>query len=763
MSFVFTFIGVVAAFFLSIILGFLISSILKWCRLRIVSPLFFLLTLLGLSKMTQDWTILFLLGMMGLSLWVVVRSVHRRFVLQGIAYAEEQMDFAWGALYGIYFLYAFHQRSFPYEWLQSHLPSPMNSTVVTIIVSVVFALSIISCIYSIMGPYKRLRKHLKSHKSMIRSVLVAELSGTDPSSRMVRSTYLEALIERLILRKKIVEIEQGGYLVLVKYGAHGSSSSSAGNQPATQSARSEVAATVQDHSTQSHPAPVKLPFERAEDSNNRVLTLMRQNFAEHPAANESRKVRWSYVFTIFYGLGDKRRDAALDGLLNEYIVMLGIDPVEENQIRDFEPKSGQAALDRAFRTIRSTRLRKFNWYSYKRISLKHAVFVEFLYMGAMLNSKSFDRQIITMFGKRLGIGSKEQALLQKYCEYLMEDNLKGAQLLLSASFSKKLRARVAFLYDKAELSVDIQHKPKYRTVIIATMSAGKSTFINALLGRNLFPSKNQACTAKITTLVGNDRLDHTIGFTEARNKEVRSYSGVVEPTTLESWNESSELSDIYIEGKMARLPMKKAVPVFVDTPGANYSQDRSHSEVTYRFLESDEFDTIAYLINATQISTDDDRILLTKVLDTMKRRAGKVNIVFLLNKLDEFDLDGEDDIALSVQRLSQDLKGMGFVNPMIIPISAYAAKLMRMAEAQLPLSKKETKDFEAYFRLFVEDKVDFSAYAHLSHTEEQSENEPRSGMLTVGDKTYDRKEIRSALDRTGMRLAENCIARMANI
>lgn len=40
--------------------------------------------------------------------------------------------------------------------------------------------------------------------------------------------------------------------------------------------------------------------------------------------------------------------------------------------------------------------------------------------------------------------------------------------------------------------------------IIGTMSAGKSTLINALLGRKLMPSKNQACTDKITEILDND-------------------------------------------------------------------------------------------------------------------------------------------------------------------------------------------------------------------------------------------------------------------
>lgn len=47
--------------------------------------------------------------------------------------------------------------------------------------------------------------------------------------------------------------------------------------------------------------------------------------------------------------------------------------------------------------------------------------------------------------------------------------------------------------------------------IFATMSTGKSTLINALIGYNLCPSQNQACTTKVLKFTNNDELEHPIG------------------------------------------------------------------------------------------------------------------------------------------------------------------------------------------------------------------------------------------------------------
>lgn len=41
---------------------------------------------------------------------------------------------------------------------------------------------------------------------------------------------------------------------------------------------------------------------------------------------------------------------------------------------------------------------------------------------------------------------------------------------------------------------------EFEIAVVATMSSGKSTLLNSFLGKNLIPSKNQACTAKITRI-----------------------------------------------------------------------------------------------------------------------------------------------------------------------------------------------------------------------------------------------------------------------
>jgi predicted GTPase len=58
--------------------------------------------------------------------------------------------------------------------------------------------------------------------------------------------------------------------------------------------------------------------------------------------------------------------------------------------------------------------------------------------------------------------------------------------------------------------------------VIATMSSGKSTLINSILSQELMPSKNTACTAKITRIKDNYNLNQFNAVCKNINEEVVS-------------------------------------------------------------------------------------------------------------------------------------------------------------------------------------------------------------------------------------------------
>ena len=67
---------------------------------------------------------------------------------------------------------------------------------------------------------------------------------------------------------------------------------------------------------------------------------------------------------------------------------------------------------------------------------------------------------------------------------------------------------------------------EFEVNVVATMSAGKSTLINALLGKKLMPATQEACTATITKIHDNDKENFTAEAFDQNGKVVNTYSNV---------------------------------------------------------------------------------------------------------------------------------------------------------------------------------------------------------------------------------------------
>ena len=67
----------------------------------------------------------------------------------------------------------------------------------------------------------------------------------------------------------------------------------------------------------------------------------------------------------------------------------------------------------------------------------------------------------------------------------------------------------------------------YRNIevfVMATMSSGKSTLINALLSKKLLPSSNEACTATITKVMNTNQENYSAkAYSEKRELLYKEY------------------------------------------------------------------------------------------------------------------------------------------------------------------------------------------------------------------------------------------------
>ena len=87
--------------------------------------------------------------------------------------------------------------------------------------------------------------------------------------------------------------------------------------------------------------------------------------------------------------------------------------------------------------------------------------------------------------------------------------------------------------------------------VIGTMSAGKSTLINALLGRKLMPSKNQACTDKITEILDNDSEQFRAWVQDADGNTIEEYPDLTYDIMRQlNDNNTGKVRKVLVEGNI---------------------------------------------------------------------------------------------------------------------------------------------------------------------------------------------------------------------
>lgn len=213
--------------------------------------------------------------------------------------------------------------------------------------------------------------------------------------------------------------------------------------------------------------------------------------------------------------------------------------------------------------------------------------------------------------------------------------------------------------------------------VVATMSAGKSTLINALLRQKLMPAKQEACTATITEIKDND-ADHFMAKVYDINGNLIQTYPELSFEIMDSLNSNPEVSKIHVEGNIPFVTSEDVSLVLVDTPGPNNSRDPEHKAATYRMLSESSKTVVLYILNATQLAVNDDYNLLSHVADSMKigGKQSRDRFIFVVNKLDDFK-KGEDSIEAAITKVRDYLHDNGIENANIYPASALTALNIR--------------------------------------------------------------------------------------
>ena len=236
----------------------------------------------------------------------------------------------------------------------------------------------------------------------------------------------------------------------------------------------------------------------------------------------------------------------------------------------------------------------------------------------------------------------------------------------------------------------------FEICVVAPMSAGKSTLINAMLGAKLMPSKQESCTAIITRIKDTD--DQKTWRAEAYDQEnhlLETHENIT-VDEMKELNDNPKVSTIQITGNIPFVSAEDTSLVLIDTPGPNNKRDPKHREVQESFLKKSSKALVLYVMEGT-FGNDDDANLLTEVAASMKvgGKQSKDRFLFVRNKMDgRKSEDGSTEQSLKANRdyLSQ----FDIADPNLFPAAALPALNIRLVQssAEVDEDTRDETDFQ---------------------------------------------------------------------
>ncbi|MWV62672.1 hypothetical protein DCO58_02920 [Helicobacter saguini] len=226
-------------------------------------------------------------------------------------------------------------------------------------------------------------------------------------------------------------------------------------------------------------------------------------------------------------------------------------------------------------------------------------------------------------------------------------------------------------------------KSEYKIAIVANMSAGKSTLINALFGKEILPAYTKSTTDCPTYIHNKDSKKlvvtksngEKIEVTQNIESEIKDYAKNDETFKNDIKDEkykNVERIDLYYPFENIKNPFNSVEVIFIDTPGPNakgeeYSQ--KHKNSTSEILRHT--DMVLFLFDYNQLdsqietnNTQNDKLGLWHAIKERiaTKKAKDFEVFFIINKIDGALKDNrqniKDILAKEHNKSKQELKAL---------------------------------------------------------------------------------------------------------
>ena len=431
-----------------------------------------------------------------------------------------------------------------------------------------------------------------------------------------------------------------------------------------------------------------------------------QMLEKHPILLEKEAYKQKYIDLLEYFV---RKYSAEDVWANKSLALYKkhlLGSVQSSNSGEFDYKN-------TVKKVISTKFKPFKFFSYR-----YCVIIDCMFINALNNYKKGE----LIFGE---LSSIYHQRYQKKIRQVFDALYKQDAPLEDYE-------QIAYLADCWNKNAAFLNQQPVRIVVTATMSAGKSTLINAIVGKKINRTQNDACTAKIHFIKNKPFED---GYCYEQDYVLELDANY---QTLMMDNASNNSSEIVVGTHFRVLNDTSKRIWLIDTPGVNSSQDKLHKHITEQYIKENTADMLIYLLNGENIGSEDDHNHLQFILDNY---SGK--IVFVVNKLDKFR-SKEDSVPETLASVTSELIEMGFNSPLVVPISSAAAYLAKMCVFGESLAEDDLDEFNRMVRKLKKAEYQFNKYypggpeslTHFACNSESYELLEHSGILQLESIIY---------------------------
>jgi len=315
--------------------------------------------------------------------------------------------------------------------------------------------------------------------------------------------------------------------------------------------------------------------------------------------------------------------------------------------------------------------------------------------------------------------SQMKTRISEVIDLMLTDQFKQ---IVSESESKELIKK----YEQLEETYKEIEAEEFRIAFTGTYSSGKSSTINALLGRNFLPTASGTCTAKICRIIHSivkEGVAVVKYLPDTHKKEFLCKTDEEVQERIQCAQDSVEVIEVYTDLSILYPESieKDFNLVIIDTPGTDSAagndtkkteensrrlSKKSHIEITKEVLKSKQKEMVV-LISDDKLEDDNIVELLNIIEESAEIDDGAFNdrFLFVMNMCDSLTYSNEGEtldnyirnFVANIKKVPNSNRTRNIVNPRVFPITSGAALAIINGYTEEPsMAEGMTKKAELY-------------------------------------------------------------------